>query len=77
MIAFINDNAIESVAFDALKMKMKDHTLISRAMREANESDIMDYDILRLSVGTEILRGVRSSSEVKKEHGMTSHTARR
>ncbi len=55
--AFINDEEIKSVAYDALKQQISDYKTLLQAMQDANYSDIADFAVLRVSVGDEELDG--------------------
>lgn len=54
---FINDNAIKSESFDALKHKVSDYKMVIRALKLANDLDIADYQALHNTVGEEVLDG--------------------
>lgn len=54
---FFNDNEIQSEAFASLRQQMSDYMAVLQAMRTANNSDIADFNILKSSVGDEVLIG--------------------
>lgn len=55
--AFINDEEIKSVAYDALKQQINDYKTLLQAMREANNVDMLDFTMLKSYVGDEVLDG--------------------
>ena len=55
--AFIDDEMIKSVAFDALKQQMNDYITVSQTLRLANDAYIRDYRFLKMAVGTQELQG--------------------
>ena len=48
---FLNNSELQGQAFDNLWMQMEDYLMILRTMREANCSDISDFNTLSGSVG--------------------------
>lgn len=70
---FINDNAIKSESFDALKQKVSDYKMVISALKLANDLDISDYQMLQHSVGTEVLDG--NVIEIKRVSESHKHSA--
>lgn len=54
---FMADEKLKSEAFKALKQQIKDYRTILQSLRLANESDIIDHETLKSSVGDEVLDG--------------------
>ena len=55
--AFIDDESIKSVAFDALKQQMNDYITVLQTLRLANDAYIKDYRFQKVAAGTHELRG--------------------
>lgn len=54
---FAADEKLKSEAFQTLRQQIRDYKMILQSLRLANESDIMDHETLRVSVGYEVLDG--------------------
>lgn len=62
---FIDDREITSIAFQALKQQISDYKIVLQAMRTANQSDMEDFQMLKLRVGNQELNGAVILEEKK------------